>query len=68
MKKPLRVTVTGASGLAETGTYDRRGRLASVHQTGDGTTRLTRYVYDNAEALSLAPGSTVARDGLAHAR
>src|SRR5207253_7762610 len=31
-----RITVTGSSGLTEMRSYDRRGRLLSVSQTGDG--------------------------------
>ncbi|TMH32688.1 MAG: RHS repeat protein [Betaproteobacteria bacterium] len=48
-----RITVTGSSGLTEMRSYDRRGRLLSVSQTGDGTTRETRYVYNNADQLRM---------------
>jgi YD repeat-containing protein len=48
-----RVTVTTASSLAETREYDSRCRLVRVSQTGDGTTRQTRYVYDNADRLRM---------------
>ena len=47
------ITVTAASGLTETRRYDSRGRLVSVRQTGDGTTRETRYVYNNADQLRM---------------
>jgi YD repeat-containing protein len=47
------VTVTGASGLTETRRYDNRGRLVSVDQAGDATTRETRYVYNNADQLRM---------------
>ena len=48
-----RVTVTAASGLTEIRDYDSRRRLVNVSQTGDGTTRQTRYVYDNADQLRM---------------
>jgi YD repeat-containing protein len=48
-----RVIVTAASGLIETRDFDGRGRLKSVSQTGDGTTRQTRYFYDNADRLRM---------------
>src|SRR5262245_41461184 len=44
-----RITVTTASGLIETRDHDSRGRLVSVSLAGDGTTRRTRYVSDNAD-------------------
>src|SRR5262249_7085492 len=44
-----RITVTAASGLVETRDHDSRSRLVSVSLAGDGTTRQTRYVYDNAD-------------------
>jgi YD repeat-containing protein len=47
------ITVTAASGLTETRSYDSRGRLVSVRQTGDGTTRETRYVHNNADQIEL---------------
>lgn len=48
-----RVTVTTASGLTETREYDSRGRLESISQTGEDTTRQTRYVYDNTDRLRM---------------
>ena len=45
--------MTAASGLTETRSYDSRGRLVSVSQTGDATTRETRYVYNNADQLRM---------------
>jgi YD repeat-containing protein len=47
------ITVTAASGLTETRSYDSRRRLVSMRQTGDGTTRQTRYVYNNADQLRM---------------
>src|SRR4029450_5038551 len=49
--------MTAASDLTETRRYDSRGRLVSIRQTGDGTTRETRYVYHNAhrEGMVEAP-------------
>ncbi len=47
------ITVTAASGLTETRSFDSRGRLVSVRQTGDGTTRETRNVYNNADQLRM---------------
>ncbi|WP_187426872.1 putative Ig domain-containing protein [Nitrosomonas communis] len=47
------ITVTVQSGMTETRNYDSRGRLVSVRQTGDGTTRETRYVYNNADQLRM---------------
>ena len=47
------LSMTAASGLTETRRYDSRGRLVSVSQTGDGTTRETRYVYNNADQLRM---------------
>ena len=32
---------------------DSRGRLVSLRQTGDGTTREARYVYNNADQLRM---------------
>jgi YD repeat-containing protein len=49
-----RVAVTTANGLIETRSYDSRGRLTSVSQAGDATTRQTRYLYDNADQLRMA--------------
>jgi YD repeat-containing protein len=47
------ITVTAASGLTEKRSYDSRGRLVSVRQTGDGATRETRYVHNNADQLRM---------------
>jgi YD repeat-containing protein len=47
------ISVTAASGLTETRRYDSRGRLVSVGQTGDGATRETRYLYNNADQLRM---------------
>jgi YD repeat-containing protein len=49
-----RITVTGQSGLTETRDFDSRGRLVHVSLAGDGMTRQTRYVYDNADRLRMA--------------
>jgi YD repeat-containing protein len=47
------ISMTAPSGLTETRRYDSRGRLVSVGQTGDGATRETRYVYNNADQLRM---------------
>ena len=53
MTMPTATSTTAASGLTETRRYDSRGRLVSLRQTGDGTTRETRYVYNNADQLRM---------------
>lgn len=50
--RQIQVTLA-ATGLVETRSYDTRGRLLSVSQAGDSTTRQTRYVYNNADQLRM---------------
>lgn len=56
-----RVIVTFASGLIETREYDSRRRLLKVAQTADGTTRETRYVYDDGDRLTMVDDSNGGR-------
>jgi YD repeat-containing protein len=49
-----RISVSAASRLTETRTFDNRGRLVCVSQIGDAMTRQTRYVYNNADQLRMA--------------
>src|ERR1700752_3218711 len=49
--------LVSASGLKEMRDFDSRGRLASVSQEGDGTTRQTRNVYDNSDQLRMVEDS-----------
>jgi YD repeat-containing protein len=48
-----KVQVSTAAGLLVTRAYDTRGRLVGMTQSGDGSTRTTRFVHDNTDLLRM---------------